>query len=35
MNRYLANAIAIVIVTGWNYLLNRYLNWAPLKTEAR
>jgi dolichol-phosphate mannosyltransferase len=35
MNRYVANAIAILIVTGWNYLLNRHLNWAPLKTEAR
>lgn len=28
MNRYLANAIAIVAVTGWNYWLNRKLNWA-------
>jgi dolichol-phosphate mannosyltransferase len=34
MDRYIANAIAILIVTGWNYLLNRHLNWAPLKTSA-
>jgi dolichol-phosphate mannosyltransferase len=30
INRYLANAMAIVAVTGWNYLLNRKLNWAPI-----
>lgn len=35
MNRYIANAVAILIVTGWNYLLNRHLNWAPLRTEER
>lgn len=35
MNRYIANAIAILIVTGWNYLLNRHLNWAPLRTDAQ
>jgi dolichol-phosphate mannosyltransferase len=29
MNRYLANALAIVAVTFWNYGLNRKLNWAP------
>ncbi len=34
MNRYLANAIAIVAVTGWNYLLNRKLNWTPMKVLA-
>lgn len=28
MNRYLANAVAILSVTGWNYLMNRKLNWA-------
>ena len=28
-NRYVANAISIVAVTGWNYWLNRRLNWAP------
>jgi dolichol-phosphate mannosyltransferase len=27
MNRYLANAVAIAAVTGWNYLLNRALAW--------
>jgi dolichol-phosphate mannosyltransferase len=26
-NRYLANAVAILIVTGWNYWLNLKLNW--------
>jgi dolichol-phosphate mannosyltransferase len=31
MNRYFANALAIVAVTGWNYWLNRKLNWAPVK----
>lgn len=29
MNRYLANGVAILSVTGWNYLSNRKLNWAP------
>lgn len=33
INRYVANAIAIAAVTGWNYLLNRHLNWAPLRTD--
>jgi len=27
MNRYLANAVAIAVVTAWNYLLNRALAW--------
>jgi dolichol-phosphate mannosyltransferase len=27
VNRYLANAVAIGVVTGWNYLLNRALSW--------
>ena len=27
MNRYIANAVAIVIVTGWNYWLNSKLSW--------
>jgi dolichol-phosphate mannosyltransferase len=31
LNRYLSNAMAIVVVTGWNYWLNRKLNWAPVK----
>jgi len=30
MNRYLANLIAIALVTGWNYWLNRKLSWSPL-----
>ena len=34
MNRYLANACAIVLVTGWNYGVNRKLNWAPLRVGA-
>jgi dolichol-phosphate mannosyltransferase len=33
MNRYLANAVAIFAVTAWNYLLNRTLNWSPLRTR--
>jgi dolichol-phosphate mannosyltransferase len=28
-NRYVANAVAILIVTGWNYWLNLKLNWSP------
>jgi dolichol-phosphate mannosyltransferase len=27
MNRYLANAVAIAVVTAWNYLVNRALAW--------
>lgn len=29
VDRYLANALAILAVTFWNYALNRRLNWAP------
>ena len=32
LNRYIANAMAILAVTMWNYWLNRKLNWAPIKT---
>ena len=35
MNRYLANAISILAVTGWNYWLNRKLNFAPISTKNR
>jgi dolichol-phosphate mannosyltransferase len=34
LTRYLANALAIAAVTGWNYWLNRRLNWAPLRITA-
>ena len=34
MNRYLANGLAIVMVTFWNYGLNRKLNWAPGKNVS-
>jgi dolichol-phosphate mannosyltransferase len=27
MNRYLANAVAIAAVTGWNFWLNLKLSW--------
>jgi len=27
-NRYLANAVAILLVTSWNYFFNRKLNWS-------
>jgi len=30
LNRYLANAVAILLVTGWNYWVNQKLNWSPL-----
>jgi len=33
MNRYVANALAILAVTGWNYWLNRKLNWVPAATS--
>jgi dolichol-phosphate mannosyltransferase len=35
MNRYVANAISILIVTAWNYGMNRTLNWAPLVTKEK
>jgi dolichol-phosphate mannosyltransferase len=31
VNRYIANAIAIVAVTAWNYGMNKRLNWASPK----
>jgi dolichol-phosphate mannosyltransferase len=34
LNRYLSNGIAILAVTGWNYWLNRRLNWAPIAVSA-
>jgi dolichol-phosphate mannosyltransferase len=30
LNRYLANGVSILAVTGWNYWLNRKLNFAPM-----
>jgi dolichol-phosphate mannosyltransferase len=30
VDRYVANAIGILAVTGWNYVLNKKLNWTPL-----
>lgn len=33
LDRYLANALAIVAVTGWNYWLNRKMNWAPVRVS--
>lgn len=33
MNRYAANAVAILAVTAWNYLANRKLNWAARPAE--
>jgi dolichol-phosphate mannosyltransferase len=35
LNRYLANAVAIAVVTFWNYFLNRKLNWAPVSTDSQ
>jgi dolichol-phosphate mannosyltransferase len=37
MNRYAANAVAIVLVTVWNYTLNLKLGWrtASIDTKAR
>jgi dolichol-phosphate mannosyltransferase len=33
MNRYLANAVAIVAVTGWNFYLNLKLSWRVAEPE--
>lgn len=33
MNRYMANGLAILLVTGWNFWLNRKLNWSPMVVE--
>jgi dolichol-phosphate mannosyltransferase len=33
INRYLANAIAIGIVTGWNFWLNFKLSWRAAAPE--
>jgi dolichol-phosphate mannosyltransferase len=35
LNRYLANALAILAVTGLNYSLNRRLNWSPMTVDDR
>lgn len=35
MNRYLANAIAIVAVTGWNFWLNLKLSWRATDSPDR
>ena len=35
LNRYWANAIAILAVTFWNYWLNKRLNWTPLATKSQ
>ena len=34
MNRYLANAIAIVLVTMWNFWLNTKLSWRSTEVRA-
>jgi dolichol-phosphate mannosyltransferase len=34
LNRYVSNGLAIVAVTFWNYLLNKKLNWAPVRTNS-
>jgi len=34
LNRYVANGVSILAVTGWNYWLNRKLNFAPIATDA-
>lgn len=35
INRYVANALAIAAVTGWNYWLNRKLNWVPVEPGTK
>jgi dolichol-phosphate mannosyltransferase len=34
VDRYVANALAIAAVTGWNYWLNKTLNWTPLSVTT-
>jgi dolichol-phosphate mannosyltransferase len=34
MNRYVANALAIVVVTGWNFWLNLKLSWRVAQQDA-
>jgi len=34
IERYVANAIAILAVTGWNYVLNSKLNWTALSVSS-
>ena len=34
MNRYVANAIAIAIVTVWNFWLNTRLSWRVTETTS-
>jgi putative flippase GtrA len=33
MNRYVANAVAIGVVTAWNYSLNLMLGWRDTARE--
>jgi dolichol-phosphate mannosyltransferase len=35
LDRYISNAVAIVLVTAWNYFLNRKLNFAPMAASVR
>jgi dolichol-phosphate mannosyltransferase len=35
MNRYLANAVAIVTVTAWNFLVSRALAWRSAQTAQQ
>jgi dolichol-phosphate mannosyltransferase len=35
MNRYVANAIAIAVVTGWNFWLNLKLSWRVAQPEPK
>ena len=35
MNRYLANALAILLVTGWNYWMSLKLSWRVTETRKR
>jgi dolichol-phosphate mannosyltransferase len=34
LDRYLSNGISILVVTGWNYWLNRKLNFAPISSDG-
>ena len=34
MNRYLANAVAIALVLGWNFWLNVKMGWRAAERES-
>jgi dolichol-phosphate mannosyltransferase len=33
INRYVANAVAIALVTAWNFWMNKAFSWAPPEAD--